>query len=130
MDPSPTRKGIPLLPELPRDSQTGAVFENPRDTKGRDRKGSPRRVCGLTKECPVLDASESDHGDESWPVMGLVRIGVPPGLVGRRDPSHGTKCRSQSDHTERSDLAKRFFIARWERERAKWGGGRGLNTPQ
>jgi hypothetical protein len=25
----------------------------------------------------------------------------------------------KSDHVERSDLAKRFFIARWERERAK-----------
>jgi hypothetical protein len=23
------------------------------------------------------------------------------------------------DHAERSDLARRFFIARWERERAK-----------
>jgi hypothetical protein len=34
---------------------------------------------------------------------------------------------------ERSDLAKRFFIARWERERAKSKRsrkGRGLNTPQ
>jgi hypothetical protein len=38
---------------------------------------------------------------------------------------------------ERSDLAKRFFIARWERERAerakrerKGRKGRGLNTPQ
>jgi hypothetical protein len=29
------------------------------------------------------------------------------------------KCRPQSDHAERSDLAKRFFIARWERERAE-----------
>jgi hypothetical protein len=25
----------------------------------------------------------------------------------------------KSDHAERSDLAKRFFIAGWERERAK-----------
>jgi hypothetical protein len=25
----------------------------------------------------------------------------------------------KSDHGERSDLAKRFFIARWERERAE-----------
>jgi hypothetical protein len=25
----------------------------------------------------------------------------------------------KSDHVERSDLAKRFFIARWERERAE-----------
>jgi hypothetical protein len=25
----------------------------------------------------------------------------------------------KNDHVERSDLAKRFFIARWERERAK-----------
>jgi hypothetical protein len=39
------------------ESQTGGVFGNPGDTKGRDCKESPRRVCGLTKECPVLDAS-------------------------------------------------------------------------
>jgi hypothetical protein len=57
MDVSPTTEGIPLLPEPPRDSQTGGVFENPEDTEGRDCKGSPKRVCGLTKECPVLDAS-------------------------------------------------------------------------
>jgi hypothetical protein len=25
----------------------------------------------------------------------------------------------KSDHVERSNLAKRFFVARWERERAK-----------
>jgi hypothetical protein len=41
----------------------------------------------------------------------------------------------QNDHVERSDLAKRFFIARWEREKAKRdkrerGKGRGLNIPQ
>jgi hypothetical protein len=43
-----------------------------------------------------------------------------------------TECRLQSDHAERSDLAKRFFIAGWERERAKKRKerGRGLNTPQ
>jgi hypothetical protein len=29
------------------------------------------------------------------------------------------KYRPQNDHVERSDLAKRFFIARWERERTK-----------
>jgi hypothetical protein len=29
------------------------------------------------------------------------------------------KCRPQSDHVERSDLAKRFFIAGWERETAE-----------
>jgi hypothetical protein len=29
------------------------------------------------------------------------------------------KYRPQNDHVERSDLAKRFFIARWERERAE-----------
>jgi hypothetical protein len=43
------------------------------------------------------------------------------------------KYRPQNDHVERSDLAKRFFIARWERERAKRGRrrkGRGLNIPQ
>jgi hypothetical protein len=40
----------------------------------------------------------------------------------------------KSDHAERSDLAKRFFIARWEREKVKREGererGRGLNIPQ
>jgi hypothetical protein len=46
------------------------------------------------------------------------------------------KYRPQSDHVERSDLAKRFFIARWERERAKREPrersrrGKGLNTSQ
>jgi hypothetical protein len=43
------------------------------------------------------------------------------------------KCGPQNDHMDRSDLAKRFFIARWERERAKRERnrkGRGLNTPQ
>jgi hypothetical protein len=25
----------------------------------------------------------------------------------------------KSDHVEKSDLAKRFFVARWERERVK-----------
>jgi hypothetical protein len=29
------------------------------------------------------------------------------------------KYRPQNDQVERSDLAKRFFIAGWERERAK-----------
>jgi hypothetical protein len=29
------------------------------------------------------------------------------------------KCGPQNDHVERSDMAKRFFIAGWERERAK-----------
>jgi hypothetical protein len=40
----------------------------------------------------------------------------------------------KSDHVERSDLAKRFFIARWrerERERKRERErGRGLNIPQ
>jgi hypothetical protein len=42
----------------------------------------------------------------------------------------------KSDHLERSDLAKRLSITRWERERAKREPrdrsrkGRGLNTPQ
>jgi hypothetical protein len=45
------------------------------------------------------------------------------------------KCEPQNDHVERSDLAKRFFIAGWERERAEsqqreGERGRGLNTPQ
>jgi hypothetical protein len=45
------------------------------------------------------------------------------------------KYRSQSDHVERSDLAKRVLIAGWERERAEsqereGERGRDLNTPQ
>jgi hypothetical protein len=45
----------------------------------------------------------------------------------------------KSDHVEKSDLDKRFFIAGWKRERAKRAErererererGRGLNTPQ
>jgi hypothetical protein len=45
------------------------------------------------------------------------------------------KCGPQNDHVERSDLAKRFFIVGWERERAEsqereGERGRGLNTPQ
>jgi hypothetical protein len=40
------------------------------------------------------------------------------------------KCRLQSDYAERSDLAKRFFIAGWERERAKRKRGeQGLKYP-
>jgi hypothetical protein len=45
------------------------------------------------------------------------------------------KYRPQNDHVERSDLAKRFFIARWERERAERAkrererGGQGLKYP-
>jgi hypothetical protein len=45
------------------------------------------------------------------------------------------KYRPQNDHVERSDLAKRFFIAGWEREGAEsqereGERSRGLNTPQ
>jgi hypothetical protein len=45
------------------------------------------------------------------------------------------KCGPQSDHVERSGLAKRFFFAEWERERVESQErererGRGLNTPQ
>jgi hypothetical protein len=42
------------------------------------------------------------------------------------------KCRPQSDHVGRIDLAKRFFIAGWERERAereRERGGQGLKYP-
>jgi hypothetical protein len=44
------------------------------------------------------------------------------------------KCRPQSDHVERSELAKRFFIAGWEKERAKRAKrekqeGKGLRYP-
>jgi hypothetical protein len=44
-------------------------------------------------------------------------------ISGEIHPSHGTKCKGiwapKCDHVERSDLAKRFFIAEWERERAE-----------
>ena len=49
-------------------------------------------------------------------------MGVPPRLVGSPAPSHSTKMLeiwTPNDHMERSDLAKRFFIAGWERERAE-----------
>jgi hypothetical protein len=43
------------------------------------------------------------------------------------------KYRPQNDHVERSDLAKRFFIAGWERERAERAErgreGQGLKYP-
>jgi hypothetical protein len=51
-------KRTPLYHLSPRDIQKGGCL-NPRDTKGRDHKRSPIRVCGLTKECPVLDASRA-----------------------------------------------------------------------
>jgi hypothetical protein len=58
--------------------------------------------------------------------VGQVGMGISPGLVGSPHPSHGTKCKAnvgpKSDHVERSDLAKRFFIVVWERERAGGGG--------
>jgi hypothetical protein len=60
-------------------------------------------------------------------VVGWVRIRVPPGLVGIPDPSHGTKCRPQSEHMERSDLAK----GEREREsRKQEREGQGLKSPQ
>jgi hypothetical protein len=128
MDPSLTTEGIPLLPEPPRDSQTGGVFENPRDTEGRDCKGSLRMVCGLTKECPVLDASRPIgrmSPGQSCPQGGRgVSWNGGPTRISGEPPSESWNQNvgnvgSKSDHVERSDLAKRFFIAGWERERAK-----------
>jgi hypothetical protein len=60
-------KGNPLHCLSPRDGKKGECL-NPRDTEGRDHKGSPIRVCGLTKRCLVLDASKGDQEDEFWPV--------------------------------------------------------------
>jgi hypothetical protein len=56
-------------------------------------------------------------------------------LLWIRHPMTVRKCGPQSDHVEMSDLAKRFFIAGWERERAEsqereGERGRGLSTPQ
>jgi hypothetical protein len=57
--PKPNRgKGAPLYRLSTRDIEKGGCL-NHRDTEGRDHKGSPIRVCGLTKECPVLDASKA-----------------------------------------------------------------------
>jgi hypothetical protein len=97
------------------------VFGNPGDTEGRDRKGSPRRVCGLTKECLVLDASRvirrmspgqlRPQGGRgvSWN-GGPIRIsGEPPSKSWHQNVGNVVP---KSDHVERSDLAKRFFIAR------------------
>jgi hypothetical protein len=104
------------------------VFENSGDTEGRDRIESPRRVCGLTKEYPVLDASRvigMMSPDQSHPQGGRgvswnggpTRIsGEPPSKSWHQNVGNvGPK----NDHVEKSDLAKRFFIAGWERERAK-----------
>jgi hypothetical protein len=52
----------------------------------------------------------------------------PSSTSGKRKFVLGTKCRPQSDHAEKSDLTKRFFIAGWERERAKRE-GQGLKYP-
>jgi hypothetical protein len=43
------------------------------------------------------------------------------GIWGNQGSGPGSccKCGPQNDHMERSDLAKRFFIARWERERER-----------
>jgi hypothetical protein len=121
MDPSPKTEGIPLLPEPPRDSQTGGVFENPGDTEGRDHKESPRRVCGLTKECPVLDASRAIRRmipGQSHPQGGRgVSWNGGPTRISEEPPSKSWhqnvgNVGPKSDHVERSDLAKRFCIAR------------------
>jgi hypothetical protein len=40
-------------------------------------------------------------------------------LSGFKIPLHVGNVSPKSDHVERSDPAKRFFIAGWERERAK-----------
>jgi hypothetical protein len=63
-------KGTPLYHLSPKIAQKGRCL-NPRDTEGRDCKGSPIRVCGLNKECLVLDASEGNWDDVSWPVTVL-----------------------------------------------------------
>jgi hypothetical protein len=115
------------------------VFENPVDTEGRDHKGSPRKVCGLTKECLVLDASRAIgrmSPGQSCPQggCGVSRNSDPTGLVGSPHPVMAQNVGNvgpKSDHMERSDLTKRFFIARWERERAKREKqeGQGLKYP-
>jgi hypothetical protein len=65
--PNPAEKGIPLPSEPPRESQIGEMLGT--QTHQRERlQREPRRVCGLTKECPVLDLSEGNQEDESWPV--------------------------------------------------------------
>jgi hypothetical protein len=60
-------KGIPLLSELPTESQIGEMLKTQRHQRERPQR-EPRRVCGLTKECLVLDASEGNQEDESRPI--------------------------------------------------------------
>jgi hypothetical protein len=115
MDPSPTTEGILLLPEPPRDSQTEGVFGSLGDTKGRDCKGSPRRVCGLTKECPVLDASRAIGSMSSGQShlqggSGVSQNWGPTRISGETCPEswhqNVRKYRLQNDHVKRSDLAQ------------------------
>jgi hypothetical protein len=95
------------------------MFENPRDTEGRDHKGSPGRICGLTKECPVLDASRAIRRmstDQSHPQSGRgVSCNGGPTRINGEPPSESWhqnvgNLGPKSDHEERSDLAKRFFF--------------------
>jgi hypothetical protein len=128
MDPSPTRKGIPLQPEPPRDSQTGEVFENPGDTEGRDHKREPEKGMWIHQRMSGVGFKQGDQEDESWPVMsswwswGELEWGSHQDYWGapiRAMHQNVGNVGPKSDHVERSDLAKRFFIAGWERERAK-----------
>jgi hypothetical protein len=56
------REGNPsTIPEI---AEGGWNFHlNPRDTKGRDRKGSPMRVYGLTRGCPDVRGGEGERGE-------------------------------------------------------------------
>jgi hypothetical protein len=93
---------------------------NPRDTEGRAQEGyvdSPKNVQCWMQARAIGRMSPGQSRPQGG--RGVSQNRGPTRISGRPALSHGTKCRPQSDHVEKSDLAKRFFIAGWERERAK-----------
>jgi hypothetical protein len=122
MDPSPTRKGIPLPPEPPKDSQTGEVLKAWRHRRERLQR-EPEKGIWTHQRMSGVGCKQGDREDETQGGHEVSQNGGPT-RIGGEPPSESWhqnvgKCRPQSDHMERSDLAKRFFIAGWERERAK-----------
>jgi hypothetical protein len=91
-------KGTPLYRLSPRDSQKGGMFKPQRHRRERP-QGEPKKGRWTHQRMSIVGCEQGQLG--GWVlasnalgvVVGWVVIRVPPGLVGRPDPSHGTKCR-------------------------------------
>jgi hypothetical protein len=120
IDPSQTEgREPPLLSEPQRYPNRGSAL-NPRGTKGRAQEGyvdSPKNVRCWMQVRVIRRMSPGQSRPQVG--CGVSQNHGPTKISGETQSSHGTKCRPQSDHAERSDLAKRFFIAGWERGRAE-----------